>query len=270
MTPTPLPAPRTGPVVPGRFAGRTALVTGASRGIGLGIARRLVAEGASVVITARGQEGLDAALGEFGSPERVLAVAGKSDDEDHQREVLARAEEAFGPIDLLVNNTGINPAYGRTVDLDLAAARKISEVNAIGTLAWTQKVYHSGLAERGGAIVNVASIAGLAPSPGIGWYGATKALIGRLTQELAVELGPAVRVNAVAPGVVKTRFAEALYTGEGREERMGSALPAGRLGVPDDIAGPVAFLLSDDAHWITGHTLVVDGGAHISGAGLAG
>lgn len=268
MTPAPLPDPRTGPVVPDRFAGRTALVTGASRGIGLGIARRLVAEGASVVITARGQEGLDEAVAEIGAPDRVLGVAGKADDEDHQREVLARAEEAFGPIDLLVNNTGINPAYGRTVDLDLAAARKISEVNAIGTLAWTQKVYHAGLGERGGAIVNVASIAGLAPSPGIGWYGATKALIIRLTQELAVELGPAVRVNAVAPGVVKTRFAEALYSG--REERMGAALPAGRLGVPDDIAGPVAFLLSDDAHWITGHTLVVDGGAHISGAGLGG
>lgn len=268
MTPAPLPDPRTGPVVPDRFAGRTALVTGASRGIGLGIARRLVAEGASVVITARGQEGLDEAVAEIGAPDRVLGVAGKADDEDHQREVLARAEEAFGPIDLLVNNTGINPAYGRTVDLDLAAARKISEVNAIGTLAWTQKVYNAGLGERGGAIVNVASIAGLAPSPGIGWYGATKALIIRLTQELAVELGPAVRVNAVAPGVVKTRFAEALYSG--REERMGAALPAGRLGVPDDIAGPVAFLLSDDAHWITGHTLVVDGGAHISGAGLGG
>ncbi|WP_314035473.1 SDR family oxidoreductase [Dietzia sp. CH92] len=268
MTATPHTAPRTGPVVPERFAGRTALVTGASRGIGLGIARRLLAEGASVVITARGQEGLDAALTELDAPDRVLAVAGKSDDEDHQREVVARAEQAFGPIDLLVNNTGINPAYGRTVDIDLAAARKITEVNALGTLSWTQKVYHSGLGECGGAVVNIASIAGLAPSPGIGWYGATKALVMRLTQELAVEVGPAVRVNAVAPGVVKTRFAEALYSG--REEAMGAALPAGRLGVPDDIAGPVAFLLSDDAHWITGQTLVVDGGAHIVGAGLQG
>lgn len=268
MSPSPLPAPRTGPVVPDRFAGRTALVTGASRGIGLGIARRLLSEGASVVITARGQEGLDEAVAELGVPDRVLAVAGKSDDEDHQREVVARAEEAFGPVDLLVNNTGINPVFGRTVDVDLAAARKITEVNALGTLAWTQKVYHSGLGERGGAVVNVASIAGLAPSPGIGWYGATKALVMRLTQELAVEVGPAVRVNAVAPGVVKTRFAEALYSG--REEQMSAALPAGRLGVPDDIAGPVSFLLSDDAHWITGQTLVVDGGAHIVGAGLQG
>ena len=268
MSTTPLPAPRTGPIVPDRFAGRTALVTGASRGIGLGIARRLLAEGASVVITARGQEGLDDAVADLSSPDRVLAVAGKSDDEDHQREVVARAEESFGPIDLLVNNTGINPVFGRTVDVDLAAARKITEVNALGTLAWTQKVYHSGLGDRGGAVVNIASIAGLAPSPGIGWYGATKSLVMRLTQELAVEVGPAVRVNAVAPGVVKTRFAEALY--EGREEAMSSALPAGRLGVPDDIAGPVAFLLSDDAHWITGQTLVVDGGAHIVGAGLQG
>ena len=268
MTSTPLPDPRTGPVIPDRFAGRTAIITGASRGIGLGIARRLLAEGASVVLTARGQEGLDAAAAELGEPDRVLTVAGKSDDEDHQLDVVARAEATFGPVDLLVNNTGINPVYGRTVDVDLAAARKIHEVNALGTLAWTQKVYHSGMDERGGAVVNVASIAGLAPSPGIGWYGATKSLVMRLTQELAVEVGPAVRVNAVAPGVVKTRFAEALYTG--REEAMSAALPAGRLGVPDDIAGPVAFLLSDDAHWITGQTLVVDGGAHIVGAGLGG
>lgn len=268
MTSTPLPDPRTGPVVPGRFAGRTAIITGASRGIGLGIAHRLLTEGASVVVTARGQEGLDAAAAELGSPDRVLTVAGRSDDADHQREVVTRAEERFGPVDLLVNNTGINPVYGRTIDVDLDAARKITEVNALGTLAWTQQVYHSGLGERGGAVVNVASIAGLAPSPGIGWYGATKALVGRLTQELAVELGPSVRVNAVAPGVVKTRFAEALYNG--REQAMSARLPAGRLGVPDDIAGPVAFLLSDDAHWITGHTLVVDGGAHIVGAGLDG
>lgn len=268
MNATPLPSPCTGPIVPDRFAGRTAIVTGASRGIGLGIARRLLAEGAAVVITARGQEGLDAALAELDTPGRVVAVAGKSDDEEHQRETVARAEEAFGPVDLLVNNTGINPVFGRTVDVDLGAARKITEVNALGTLAWTQKVYHSGLAERGGAVVNVASIAALAPSPGIGWYGATKALVMRLTQELAVEVGPAVRVNAVAPGVVKTKFAEALYTG--REAEMSSALPAGRLGVPDDIAGPVSFLLSDDAHWITGQTLVVDGGAHIVGAGLQG
>lgn len=268
MTSTPLPAPRTGPVVADRFAGRTAIVTGASRGIGLGIARRLLAEGASVVLTARGQEGLDEASAELAAPDRVLTVAGKSDDDEHQDEVVARAEEAFGPVDLLVNNTGINPVYGRTIDVDLAAARKITEVNALGTLAWTQKVYHSGLDERGGAVVNVASIAALAPSPGIGWYGATKRLIMRLTEELAVELGPAVRVNAVAPGVVKTRFAELLYTG--REESMSATLPAGRLGVPDDIAGPVSFLLSDDAHWMTGQTLVVDGGAHIVGAGLEG
>ena len=117
-------------------------------------------------------------------------------------------------------------------------------------------------------MVNIAASAGLAPSPGIGWYGATKALVMRLTQELAVEGGPAVRVNAIAPGVIKTRFAEALY--EGREESMAAALPTRRLGVPDDIAGPTAFLLSDDAHWMTGQTLVVDGGAHMVGAGLQG
>src|SRR5699024_1303510 len=142
VTSTPLPDPRTEPVVPERFAGRTAIITGASRGIGLGIARRLLAEGASVVITARKQDGLH----------------------------LSPAEEPFGPVVFVVDNCGIQPGFGRTIGVGLAAARKITEVNALGTLAWTQKVYHPGLGERGGAVVNVASIARLEPSPGIGWY----------------------------------------------------------------------------------------------------
>ena len=213
-----------------------------------------------MVITARGQEGLDGAVAELASPDRVLAVAGRADDPEHQREVVARAEDAFGPVDLLVNNTGINPVYGRTIDVDLAAARKITEVNALGTLAWTQRVYHSGLGERGGAVVNIASIAGLAPSPGIGWYGATKALVMRLTQELAAEIGPAVRVNAVAPGVVDTPLTAPIKAqGEWYAAYADKAI-LGRWGRPEELAGAVVYLASDASSYVTGSVMFVDGG----------
>jgi NAD(P)-dependent dehydrogenase (short-subunit alcohol dehydrogenase family) len=176
---------------------------------------------------------------------------------------VARIVEAFGSLDLLVNNAGINPAYGPLMRLDLEAARKIVEVNCIAALAWVQQGYAAWLGEHGGAIVNVASIAGLKPAPGIAFYGASKAMLVHLTQELAVELGPTIRVNAVAPAVVKTAFATALY--EGREEQVAATYPLKRLGEPQDVAGAVAYLLSSDAAWVTGQTIVIDGGLTMTG-----
>ncbi|MBF6363907.1 SDR family oxidoreductase [Nocardia farcinica] len=247
----------------GRFAGRTAIVTGASRGIGLAIAQRLVDDGAKVVITARKQDALDEAVRQLGGAEHALGVAGRADDLEHQEETIARAIETFGGADLLVNNTGINPVYGALIDMDLAAARKIIEVNCLAALSWTQRAHKAWMAEHGGAAVNVSSVAGIKPAPGIGFYGASKAMLTYLTQELAVELGPDLRVNAVAPAVVKTKFATALY--EGREQELAGTYPLKRLGVPEDIAGAVAFLLSDDAAWITGQLLVLDGGITLTG-----
>jgi NAD(P)-dependent dehydrogenase (short-subunit alcohol dehydrogenase family) len=246
-----------------RLEGQVAVVTGASRGIGLGIAERLVGEGARVCITARNQEALDEAVASLGGSAHAIAVAGKAHDPDHQADAVARTMDAFGRVDLLVNNTGINPVYGRLVDLDLDAARKIFEVNALAALAWVQHVHKAWMADHGGAIVNVSSVAGLKPAPGIGFYGATKAMLSHLTEELAVELGPDIRVNAVAPAVVKTKFATALY--EGREEEVAATYPLKRLGVPEDVAGVVAFLLSSDAAWVTGQTVVIDGGITLTG-----
>jgi NAD(P)-dependent dehydrogenase (short-subunit alcohol dehydrogenase family) len=245
------------------FEGQVALVTGASRGIGLGIARELVGRGAKVCITARGADALAEAVAELGGAEHAVAVAGKADDPAHQAAAVEATIAAFGRLDLLVNNTGINPIFGPVLDTDPAAAAKILAVNVLGPLAWTRLAHRAWMAEHGGAVVNVSSIAGLRTSPGIGMYGVSKAALSRLTMELAGELGPDIRVNAVAPAVVKTKFAEALYVG--REEEAAARYPLKRLGVPADVAGAVAFLLSDQASWITGQTLVIDGGVMLGG-----
>lgn len=253
----------------GRHEGKVAIITGASRGIGLGIAHRLVDEGARVVITARKSEALDEAVAALGGPDRALGIAGHADDAEHQDAVIAAAHESFGTLDYLVNNAGINPAYGPMVETGVEAARKILEVNVISAFSWTQKALAAGLGSReseegsGAAVVNVASVAGLGASGVLGWYGVSKAALIHLTTELGHQLGPAVRVNAVAPAVVKTRFAEALYAG--REDAVAAAYPMKRLGVPEDVAGAVSFLLSSDAAWITGQTLVVDGGVTLAG-----
>jgi 3-oxoacyl-[acyl-carrier protein] reductase len=238
--------------------GKTALITGASRGIGFAVAERLVAEGARVCLTARRPEALAEAVARLGGPAHAIAVAGKADDPEHQAAAVAGALEAFGSLDILVNNAGVNPAYSRMLDLDTAAFRKVFEVNVIAVLAWVREAHKAWMGEHGGAVVNVASVAGLGPAAMIGAYAASKAALMQLTVQLAEELSPRIRVNAVAPAVVKTHFAAALY--EGREEKVAAGYALGRLGVPDDVAGAVAFLASADSGWITGQTLVLDGG----------
>ena len=243
--------------------GKVAIVTGASRGIGLGIAERLVAEGAKVVITARKPEALAEAVEALGGPEHALGVPGNAGDAAHRADVVAAALEAFGSVDLLVNNTGINPAFGPLMELDLDAARKIMDVNVVAALGFTQEAFKAWMKEHGGAVVNVSSLSGVRPAPYISMYGASKAALISITETLAEELGPRIRVNAVAPAVVKTRFAEALYVG--REEEAAAGYPLKRLGEPEDIGSLVAFLLSDESSWITGQTIVADGGVSLTG-----
>jgi 3-oxoacyl-[acyl-carrier protein] reductase len=243
--------------------GRTAIVTGASRGIGLAIAHRLVADGARVVITGRTQETLDEAVAGLGGRKNALAVAGKAADPSHRGSVVAAAVATYGSVDLLVNNAGINPVYGSLLDVDPMVAAKMVDTNVLAAMAWVKACRDAWMGSNGGAVVNLSSIAGLAPSPGIGWYGATKAMLSRVTSELAVELAPTIRVNAVAPAVVKTKFAGALY--EGREDKVASTYPLKRLGLPEDVASLVWFLLSDEASWITGQTITIDGGLTLNG-----
>ncbi|CAM5248373.1 MULTISPECIES: SDR family oxidoreductase [Streptomyces] len=247
------------------LSGKVALVTGASRGIGYGVAEALVARGDRVCITGRNEDALKEAVDKLGA-DRAIGVAGKAHDEAHQALAVERTMEAFGRVDYLVNNAGTNPVFGPIADLDLNVARKVFETNVVSALGFAQRTWHAWQKDNGGAIVNIASVAGLAPSPFIGAYGVSKAALINLTVQLAHEFAPKVRVNAIAPAVVKTKFAQALY--EGREEEAAAAYPLKRLGVPSDIGGAAAFLTSEQADWVTGQTLVVDGGIFLN-AGVA-
>ncbi|WP_216911550.1 SDR family oxidoreductase [Nocardia noduli] len=241
--------------------GRSALVSGASRGIGKAVAAELARRGANVLITARKPEPLEAAAAELralGHKGEIVALAGNSGDADSRAAAVARVVAEFGSIDILINNTGINPVYGSLMEADLDAVRKIFDVNVVAALGYIQEAYRAWMRDNGGAVVNVASVAGIRSTGVIAAYGASKAALIRLTDELAWQLGPKIRVNAVAPGVVKTKFADALYSAD--EEKAASVYPMKRLGSPEDVARLIAFLASDEAAWITGETVRVDGG----------
>jgi NAD(P)-dependent dehydrogenase (short-subunit alcohol dehydrogenase family) len=251
------------------LAGRSALVTGASRGIGRAVAAELLARGASVTITGRKPDELAEAAAALvaeaaeGDATRVLAVPGNAGDPEARAEAVDATVTAFGGLGILVNNAGINPQHGPLVDADLAAVRKTLDTNVVAPLGFVQLAHCAWMGEHGGAVVNIASVAGLRSTHDIGAYGASKAALIRLTEELAWQLGPRVRVNAVAPAVVRTRFSTALY--EGREDEVATAYPMRRLGTPDDVAALVGFLVSDAAAWITGETVRVDGGLLATG-----
>jgi NAD(P)-dependent dehydrogenase (short-subunit alcohol dehydrogenase family) len=244
------------------LAGKTALVTGASRGIGRAIAFALAAEGASVVLSSRKQEALDQVATEIRAAHpdaKVLAHAAHVGDEEQAKACVAAAVAEFGSLDVLVNNAGTNPYYGPMVDIDMPRAEKTVQVNQLSIVLWTQLAWRAWQAGHGGTVVNIASIGGMASEPGIGFYNATKAAVIHLTRQFAAELGPNVRVNAIAPGVVRTHLARALW--ENFEEQLKAALPLGRIGEPEDIAKAAVFLAGDDSSWMTGQTMVIDGGA---------
>lgn len=241
-----------------RVDGRVGLVTGASRGIGRAIAQQLLDAGAAgVVITGRKPETLDPVVEELG--ERCTGVAGNVGDPDHVAEAVGTAVDAFGSCDLLVNNAGTNPGAGALMDVDLGALDKTWEINQRAPLLWAREAWRRSMAERGGAIVNIGSVGGLRPSPVIGAYNISKAALHHLTHQLAQELAPGVRVNAVAAAVVRTRLSELLWSND--PEGAAGQHPLGRLGEPEDVARAVTFLLSDHADWITGVVLPVDGGS---------
>jgi NAD(P)-dependent dehydrogenase (short-subunit alcohol dehydrogenase family) len=250
-----------------RLDGKVALVTGASKGIGLAIARGFASAGASVMLSSRKPDGLETAAASL-QPDgdaQVAWFAANAGDEAAPEAAIEACADRLGPVDILVNNAATNPYMGPTLGISAAQMDKTHQVNQRAIVLWTAAAWKASMQERGGSVINISSVGGMSTDAGaIGYYNATKAAVLHLTRQLAGELAPGVRVNAIAPGLVKTDFARALW--EPNEAASARTMPLKRLGEPDDIGNAAVFLASDAAGWITGHTLVVDGGLLLSGA----
>ncbi len=242
----------------GRLAGKVVAVTGASRGIGESISVAMLEAGAhGVVITGRRTETITAAAARIGDPSRVEPLAARADTEEGAATLVDTAVARFGSCDVLVNNAATNPAYGPLMDVDVGAVRKTWDVNLLGPLLGARAVWDGWMRDHGGVICNVGSVGGRLPGEKMGAYNISKAALIYLTRHLAFELAPRVRVVGVAPGITRTRFSAVLWQDE---PRAASVHPLGRIGEPADVAAATVFLCSDQASWVTGVTLDVDGG----------
>ena len=242
--------------------GRNAVVTGATRGIGLAIARGFLESGATVTLCGRKQEGLDTALTDLsdhaGSVLGVAAHVGKVDDVER---LIAAAEERFGPVNTLVNNAGTNPYHGPIAESEDWAWDKTMDVNLRGPYLLSRRVGVKMMAAGGGSIVNISSVAGLEASSGQGIYSVTKAGLIMLTKVLAREMGAAgVRVNCICPGVIRTKLSRALWDDEKTAKAWISRKALGRVGEVDELVGAAIYFASEASSFTTGAVLQVDGG----------
>ena len=238
---------------------KTILITGGSRGIGLAIAEKyLNTQEYNVVVTGRKEQTLEELSKEVAN-KNFYTIAAKADDEEAADKTCKDVNEKFGSLDILINNAGTNPAGGALMDVDIGAVQKTWDVNLMGPLLWSRAAHKNELST---AIMNICSVGGIAPSQLMGAYNVSKAALIYLTKQLAYELAPDIRVNGVAPAIVKTKLSQLLWE---NEEFAKNLHLLKKLGEPEDIANAVYYMCSDDAGWVTGEVLTIDGGFLLSG-----
>ncbi len=241
---------------------KVAIVTGASRGIGQAIAETLAQAGAKVVLSSRKQESLDQVAASIKSAGgEAVGIAAHSGNKEALQALVQQTIATYGRLDILVNNAATNPHFGTLLDAEDSMWQKTFEVNVFGNIWLTQAAVREMKKVGGGKIINIASVAGINPGNFQGIYSATKAAIISLTKTLAMELGrDNIQVNAVAPGLVQTKFAQVLWENETLRQQIEAKTPVGRIGQPEEIAGLVLYLASPAANFVTGSVVTIDGG----------
>ena len=234
-------------------------MTGGSRGIGKAIAKTFVDSGADVMITSRKADACEEAADEIGA----IWEAGHVGKQEDAERIIDACIERLGGVDILVNNAGTNPYAGPTIDVDVPRWNKTFEVNLTAPLVWSQLAWNRYMKENKGVIINISSVGGMATNPHLGVYDITKAAMIHLTKQLGAELAPQVRVNVICPGLIKTDFAKFLWE-DGKGDAVAEIYPLKRLGEVEDIAAAAAYLAADSGSWMTGQSIVLDGGGLVA------
>ncbi len=245
-----------------RLKNKIAIITGGSRGIGKAIALEFARQGATVVVASRKQEMHDEVVNEIeASGGKAKAIATHTGDAEQCKQLVQQTVDEFGKVDILINNAGTNPHFGPLLTAEASHWQKIFEVNLMGYF-WLSKFSAEAMQQSGsGKIINMASVTGINPGVFMGVYSVSKAGVLMMTKSLAQELGPYnIQVNAIAPGIIKTKFAEALWSNPDLLKQYMERTPAGRIGEPEDIVGAALYLASDESKYHTGDIFVIDGG----------